>query len=99
MDGAAYHRAKSTLDMLKRLNIPISMMGPYSYDAASIEIFFAMTKSVDLNPDSLPLGKSNFQNVLNLVVERCKQIPKHHLILNWHHCLLYIYKYLSFFKI
>ena len=59
-DGAAYHRAKGTLDMLKRLSIPINMLGPYSYDAQACELFFAAFKKEDVNPNSLPLGKQNF---------------------------------------
>ena len=98
-DGASYHRAKGTLEMLQRLNVPIMMMGPYSYDAAPCELFFSAFKRDDVNPDKVPLGKGHFDKVLHLVVQRCLQIPKEHLIMNWHHCLLYIFKYLSFYKI
>ena len=59
-DGAAYHRAKGTMDMLKRLNIPITMLGPYSYNAQSCELFYSAFKAEDVNPESLPLGKQNF---------------------------------------
>ena len=48
--GAPYHRAKGTMEMLKRLRIPITMLGPYSYDAAPCELFFAAFKKVDVNP-------------------------------------------------
>ena len=71
-DGAPYHRAKGTYEMLKRLQVPISMCGPYSYDAQSAELYYSAFKRVDLNPDSLPLGKQHFKNVLQLVVDRCK---------------------------
>ena len=33
------------------------------------------------------------------MVARCLKIPKYHLILNWHHCLIYIFKYLTFYQI
>ena len=98
-DGAAYHRAKGTLEMLERLRVPIMMLGPYSYDAAPAELFFAAFKADDVNPNHIPLGKSHFSDVMKLVVNRCLKIPKAHLILNWHHCLLYIYRYLTFYKI
>ena len=98
-DGAAYHKAKATKQMLKRLNVPIMMLGPYSYDAQPAELFFAAFKKADINPTKVPLGKGHFDEVLRLVVKRCQQIPKHHLILNWHHCLLYVFRYLSFYKI
>ena len=98
-DGASYHRAKGTYEMLKRLRVPIMMLGPYSYDAAPAELFFAAFKSADINPNKVPLGKSHFAKVLQLVIQRCLEIPKAHLILNWHHCLLYVFRYLSFHQI
>ena len=70
-DGAPYHRAKGTVEMLKRLNIPISMMAPYSYNVAACELFYAAFKCDDVNPNAIPLGKQHFQNVLELVVDRC----------------------------
>ena len=98
-DGASYHRSKSTLKMLERLNVPIMMTGPYSYEAAPCELFFAAFKSADINPNKVPLGKKHFDDVVRLAVDRCLQIPKHHNILNWHHCLQYAYRYLSYHKI
>ena len=68
--------------MLQRLNVPIMMMGPYSYDAAPAELFFSAFKSDDVNPNKVPLGKGHFAEVLKLVVQRCQSIPKQHLILN-----------------
>jgi len=49
--GAPYHRAKGTKAMLERLRIPIMMSGPYSYDLAPAELFFAEFKKVDVNPN------------------------------------------------
>jgi hypothetical protein len=37
--------------MLERLRIPIMMSGPYSYDLAPAELFFAEFKKVDVNPN------------------------------------------------
>jgi hypothetical protein len=87
------------MEMLERLQVPISMMGPYSYDAAPCELFFAAFKKADVNPAKVPLGKTHFKETVRLVVARCRQIPKQHLILNWHHCLNNIYRYLSFHQI
>ena len=50
--GAAYHRAKGTMEMLKRLRVPVTMLGPYSYDAAPCELFFAAFKRADVNPNN-----------------------------------------------
>jgi hypothetical protein len=57
--------------MLERLRVPISMLGPYSYDAAPCELFFAAFKKVDINPNKVPSGKTHFIDVLKLVVKRC----------------------------
>ena len=94
--GAAYHKAAGTMEMLERLRVPITQMGPYSYDAAPCELFFAAFKKADINPNKIPLGKTHFQQVVQLVVERCRQIPMQHIILNWHHCLQFIFGYLTF---
>ena len=91
-DGAAYHKALGTQEMLKRLRIPTIMNGPYSYEASSAELFFAEFKRGDVNPNKMALGKSHFKEVVELCVKRCQQIPKQHLILNWHHTLLCAYK-------
>ena len=44
------------------------MLGPYSYDAAPAELFFAAFKAADINPNKVPLGKGHFAKVLQLVV-------------------------------
>ena len=43
--------------MLECLRVPIMMMGPYSYDIAPCELFFAAFKSADINPSKVPTGK------------------------------------------
>ena len=85
--------------MLERLQVPITMMGPYSYDAAPCELFFAAFKRADINPLKVSLGKTHFLEVVQLVVARCRQIPKQHLILNWHHTLKHVFNYLMFHRI
>ena len=57
--------------MLQRLRVPIMMLGPYSYDVAPAELFFAAFKAADINPNHIPLGKGHFAEVLELVVKRC----------------------------
>ena len=46
--------------MLERLNIHTIISGPYSYDGAPIELFFACLKRGNLNPDDKPLSKSKY---------------------------------------
>ena len=74
--GAGYHRAEATMQMLDRLKVPITMMGPYSYSAQAAELFFAAFKKADINPRKIPLGKTHFQDVVQLVVNRCREIPR-----------------------
>ena len=58
LDNAAYYSSETTMKMLDRLKIPVCFTGPYSYDAAPIELWFASFKSKDINPDRIPCGKS-----------------------------------------
>ncbi len=57
LDNASYHCSKETIAMLKTQRIPTMFLGPYSYDVAPCELFFASFKQVELNPNNLPLGK------------------------------------------
>jgi transposase len=58
LDNAPYHNSGQTLKMFDEYNIPIMFTGPHSYSAVPIETWFAHFKSVDINPERLPLGKS-----------------------------------------
>ena len=57
MDGAGYHRGADTRELMRRLNIPVAMLGPYSYSAAPCELFFAAFKKADINPRKLATTK------------------------------------------
>lgn len=57
MDNAAYHRSESVMKVYKRLRIPVMFFGAHSYNVAPVELFFALFKSIDINPRHLPLGK------------------------------------------
>ena len=50
LDGASWHTSSDTLDVLKRLNITCIISGPYSYEAAPIELFFGCFKKGNINP-------------------------------------------------
>ena len=58
LDNATYHNSAQMMQLLECLRIPIIFSGPHSYDAAPCELFFALFKSIDFNPQRLPLGKS-----------------------------------------
>ena len=87
------------MPLLESLRVNVSMYSPYSYDAAVCELFYAAFKKADINPNKVPMGKTHFLDVIGLVVERVRQIPKQHLHLNWHHCLLHMFHYLTLRKI
>ena len=57
LDGAPYHTSKVTKEILDELEIPTMYLGPHSYDAAPIELFFAWFKSADINPRKVSQGK------------------------------------------
>ena len=85
MDGAPYHTANGILELLSKLRIPVLMQGPHSYDVAPCELYFAAFKSADINPRNVPTTKGHFSKVVELVLKRCQQISRQHVILNWHH--------------
>ena len=58
MDGAPYHTSNATLDLLKQLDVPVMFLGPHSYDASPVELFFAWFKSADINPRKIPQSKT-----------------------------------------
>jgi hypothetical protein len=57
LDGASYHQSAQILKVFKYLRLPIMFLGPNSYATAVCEMVFAALKTVDLNPQRLPLGK------------------------------------------
>ena len=57
LDNAPYHTSEGTIDLMSGLQVPVLFTGPYSYDAAPIELFFAAFKSQDINPRHVPQGK------------------------------------------
>ncbi len=82
MDGASYHVAASTVDLIQKLRIPVMILGPYSYDASPCELFFAHFKNSDINPRHVPTTKGHFDKVVQLVMEKIKLIPTHQLVLH-----------------
>ena len=56
-DGASYHQSEETMKLLEHFKVPIMFLGPHSYNAAPCELFFALFKSVDINPRHVASGK------------------------------------------
>ena len=57
LDNAPYHTSTQTINVFKKLNLPICFTGPHSYDAAPCELMFAHFKNADINPNKVPMGK------------------------------------------
>jgi transposase len=57
LDGASYHKSTDVKLLLKRLGVTYIVSGPYSYDAAPIELLFSYFKRGYLNPSNEPTGK------------------------------------------
>ena len=66
MDGAVWHTSVGSINLYEKLNIPILILGPYSYDGAPVELFFSFLKRGNLNPDKEPLSKS--KSILFLII-------------------------------
>ena len=56
-DGAAYMRNQTCKDHLEKLGFDYMIFGPYMYDQATPEYFFAYLKRGLLNPNELKTGK------------------------------------------
>ena len=56
-DSASYHHSLITRNYLANLGIKTVICGPYGYDMAPVELFFAALKSTDINPDHVKTGK------------------------------------------
>ena len=52
MDNAPYHKSRYLMEKLRKYNVPVLFSGPYSYDAAPIEKFFAHMKKGNWNIDT-----------------------------------------------
>ena len=57
LDGATYHTGEKTREYLRKLQLDVIYSGPYSYDAAPIELVFGHLKLGELNANQLPTGK------------------------------------------
>ncbi len=72
LDNAPYHASKAFYDMAAGLKLPIIFSGPHSYDAAPCELWYSAFKRKDINPRRVPTGKSHFNEVVRLVVQRAQ---------------------------
>jgi transposase len=50
LDNASYHRASMLREKFQLIQLPILFLGPYQFQLAPIERFFAYIKARDLNP-------------------------------------------------
>jgi hypothetical protein len=56
-DGAAYHDSTEITKTLRDLNIPILILGPYSYLSAPCELTFGQFKNTQINKEENKMGK------------------------------------------
>ena len=57
VDNARYHSSPGVMKLYEALRVPLMFTGPHSYDFVPCELFFSAFKSVNFNPNRLPLGK------------------------------------------
>lgn len=50
LDNASIHRSSKTMEGLKRMELPIMFLAPYSFNMAAVEKLFSFVKNRDLNP-------------------------------------------------
>ena len=51
LDNSSTHRSRLLLRRLEMLKVPIFFLGPYHFNLAPAEKFFAYVKNFDLNPE------------------------------------------------
>ena len=98
-DGAAYCRSTVFNKAIKDLHVPFMMSAPHSYNISWVELLFGSIKTGVLNPEDMSLGKSNFLNIVKMIVEKVKSIAIHHRILMYHHCLCHVLRFLLLQKL
>ena len=81
---------------METLQLPILLVAPHGYSASPIELFFSLLKRTNLNEDRLTLGKKDFSNVVQIVLNRVRQLDRRILILLFHHCLQKAFEYLVY---
>ena len=81
---------------METLQLPILLVAPHGYSASPIELFFSLLKRTNLNEDRLALGKKDFSNVVQIVLNRVRQLDRRDLILLFHHCLQRAFEYLVY---
>ena len=57
LDGATYHTSYETRNFLTNSGVQTIISGPYGYNIAPIEMFFAALKATDMNPARIKTGK------------------------------------------
>ena len=57
LDNATYHRSDQTRKAIRQLGLRVIYSGPYSFESAPIETWFAHLKTGDLNPQGIQVGK------------------------------------------
>ena len=64
LDGATYHTGSKVREYIRKLKLDVIYSGPYSYDAAPIELVFGHLKLGELNTEQQVTGKKGKQLIL-----------------------------------
>ena len=100
LDGASPHVSSDTIDHIKKkLKIPVIFTGPYSYDAAAIELFFAYFKRTILASLDQTYGKKAFKEIIQFTALRICNMRKSSFVMFFRHVVLNMFQYLMFYKL
>ena len=55
-DNAPYNTSDMTKEYMRKKGLTVLKSAPYSYESCPCELFWAIFKSVDLNPNRKPTG-------------------------------------------
>ena len=110
LDGARWHKAPKVKEFLQRMDLKVVISAPYSWDGATVELFYAMLKKGDLILHKLGTGKSKlnllfnclsefFVNIVQMVKDKIQTMRRSHLVMLWHQTVLRWYYYVDLQKV
>ena len=96
LDGAKYHRTAPVREQMAGLGMRVAISGPYQYDVAPVELYFAQLKQTYWNKEAMKTGKKTFLNTLRIVKERTEQIKPANVVMLFHRAVLKAFEQLTF---
>ena len=93
------HSTEMVQGIYRKLKIPIMIAPPYSWNLVAVEKWHSMFKTGELNPTGKAMTKKGFENVIQVAVNKAREIRRATIIMIWHHVTLELYRALDMRKL